>query len=338
MNAKWIACVVATFAFATADMANAGQGGGAAPSDEATPSAPPPPPVPVKVLTHCDTPLGTVAVAEAQPTAIAMLQTIGLGPPSPMLRVLLTQSNCVQVVDRLAAIANGASPDSLPPIRWAIALDIVTKDQHPAEGLGAALSLFGTLAGKDTSGGGQPALSGLSKLMGGIKVTEVHTTLTVTDAPSGAPVGMFQADGKSTQFSAEALRGYSGGNGVAILATIPGYGTSDEGKLVAEVYVDAIDQMVDQLRTLPPPAAPSASLDDAAAPAGAEAGFTPGAHFIASAKLVVRAAPHADAPPVGNVSPGTTVVTISKKKGGWWLIKAGDMAGWVQGRSLVAAD
>src|SRR5690349_1691591 len=54
---------------------------------------------------RCDKPLGTIAVTE-NPTTTAALSGYGLGSTAALLRIMIQNSNCFQVVERGAAMAN----------------------------------------------------------------------------------------------------------------------------------------------------------------------------------------------------------------------------------------
>src|SRR5450631_4205207 len=57
-------------------------------------------------LERCDAPKGTLAVVEPQSQVLSNLQRYGLGSPTSVLRMLVQQSNCFQVVERGAAMGN----------------------------------------------------------------------------------------------------------------------------------------------------------------------------------------------------------------------------------------
>ena len=46
----------------------------------------------------CDAPKGTLAVAEPQSQMLHSLQSVGLGSPTGMIRLIIQQSNCFQLV------------------------------------------------------------------------------------------------------------------------------------------------------------------------------------------------------------------------------------------------
>src|SRR4051812_40898445 len=64
-------------------------------------------------LEMCDAPKGTLAVVEPQSQVIASLQRYQLGSPSGVIRMLIQQSNCFQVVERGAALQNMAQERAL---------------------------------------------------------------------------------------------------------------------------------------------------------------------------------------------------------------------------------
>jgi curli biogenesis system outer membrane secretion channel CsgG len=57
-------------------------------------------------LERCEAPKGTLAVVEPQSQVLGNLQRYGLGSPTSVLRMLVQQSNCFQVVERGVAMGN----------------------------------------------------------------------------------------------------------------------------------------------------------------------------------------------------------------------------------------
>ena len=64
-------------------------------------------------LEKCDAPKGTLAVVEPQNAVIASLSRYGLQSPVGLIRMLIQQSNCFQVVERGAAMQNMMQERSL---------------------------------------------------------------------------------------------------------------------------------------------------------------------------------------------------------------------------------
>src|SRR5664279_5886037 len=57
-------------------------------------------------LERCDSPKGTLAVVEPQSQVQANLQRYGLGSPTSVIRMLIQQSNCFQIVERGVGMRN----------------------------------------------------------------------------------------------------------------------------------------------------------------------------------------------------------------------------------------
>jgi hypothetical protein len=57
-------------------------------------------------LARCDSPLGTAALVEPEAEAITALGNVGLHSPTPLLRLMMAQSQCFRVIDRGAALGS----------------------------------------------------------------------------------------------------------------------------------------------------------------------------------------------------------------------------------------
>jgi hypothetical protein len=77
-------------------------GSGGADAQKAAPSLP-----------HCDRPLGTAVLVEPEAHTLSLLRGVGLQSPTPLLRLMMAQSNCFQVVDRGAVMGNLQIEDQL---------------------------------------------------------------------------------------------------------------------------------------------------------------------------------------------------------------------------------
>ena len=58
----------------------------------------------------CDAPKGTLAVVEPQYAVLQSLSRYGLQTPGPMIRLIIQQSNCFQIVERGAALVKPEGP------------------------------------------------------------------------------------------------------------------------------------------------------------------------------------------------------------------------------------
>ena len=83
-------------------------------------------------LAHCDRPLGMVSIMEPSSDAMLVLtKELNLESPIPLLRLMMAQSNCFQVVD-LQAVSD---PSTAAKVHYMIRPNIIFSDQ--TGGLGA---------------------------------------------------------------------------------------------------------------------------------------------------------------------------------------------------------
>jgi hypothetical protein len=209
-------------------------------------------------LRRCARPLGTAALVEASPEALTSLQTIGLSSPLPLLRLMMSQSNCFTVVDRGAAMRNIEQEEMLRQSgmlragsatahgRMVTTQYLITPNvifSNPNAGGAAAGAAIGGLLG---SGG---ALAGAA--LGSMRIREAQTTLFLTDAQSGVQEGVAEGAARVRDFGgAGGLGGFGGG--VAGLGGVAGYGNTAEGKLIAAALMDAHNKLVAQIEATRP--------------------------------------------------------------------------------------
>src|SRR5689334_14822757 len=144
-------------------------------------------------LEKCDAPKGTLAVVEPQSQVIANLSRYGLGSPTGLLRMIVQQSNCFQIVERGAAmnnlmqeraLAQGGELQSGSNVGKGqmVAADFVVNpsvvfSENNAGGVGGGLGGF--LGGK---------LGALAAVAGSLKFKEAQTSMLLVDARSGIQV------------------------------------------------------------------------------------------------------------------------------------------------------
>src|SRR6185437_12799890 len=188
-------------------------------------------------LEHCDSPKGTLAVVEPQNQVQASLQRYGLGSPTGVIRMLVQQSNCFQVVERGTgmrsmmqerALAQGGelqNDQNIGKGQMVAADFIVTPSvvfsENNAGGIGGAL---GGLIG----GGGGRALAGLA---GGVKFKQAETSMLLVDSRSGIQVASAEGSAEKADFAigGAVLGGLSAAGG--------GYGNTNEGKVVVASFL-----------------------------------------------------------------------------------------------------
>lgn len=145
-------------------------------------------------LERCDAPKGTLAVVEPQSQVLGNLQRYGLGSPTSVLRMLVQQSNCFQVVERGAAMGNMLQERALAQSGelqsgsnigrgQMVAADFIVNpsvvfSENNAGGVGGALGgLLGGRAGLIAGG-----------IAGGVKFKQAQTSMLLVDARSGIQV------------------------------------------------------------------------------------------------------------------------------------------------------
>jgi hypothetical protein len=198
-----------------------------------------------KALEKCPTPLGTLAVVEDQSASWYGILTgqLRLGSTTPVLKLLVQQSNCFMVVERGRAMNNMMQERALQEsgeLRQQsnfgkgqmVSADYsmspsITFAQNDAGGVGASLGHFGGWAG---------VIGGVA---GSIRFKEASTMLTLVDNRSGVQVAAAEGSAKNMDFGAMGsifTGGLSGGAG--------GYANTAEGKVIVAAFTDSYNNLV----------------------------------------------------------------------------------------------
>jgi len=196
-----------------------------------------------KSLERCAETLGTVTIEEDQTQPwFFSLQQHQLGPTTPVLKMLLQQSNCFVVVDRGRAMRNmqqerelAASGELRKNSKMhkgqMVAADYivepsVTFSNNNAGGLGGAIG--------GTFGGSLGAVIG-----GSMSSKEASTMLTLIDARSGVQLAAAEGSARNMDFGAiGGLFGAYGGAGMG------GYSNTAQGKVVVAAFTDSINNLI----------------------------------------------------------------------------------------------
>ncbi|MCB2054183.1 MAG: hypothetical protein KDE35_08090 [Geminicoccaceae bacterium] len=193
-------------------------------------------------LPRCSAPLGTVALVEDQYTGYARYN---VESPLTVLRLLVAQSGCFNVVDRGEGLTRLRQEDQLTG----------GSGQGEMKLVRAQYFLTPQVVYADSnSGGGAANLGGLlgnygstfARLAGsvGLQQAEAQTVLFLTQTDTGLQVAAAEGSSKNSDL---ALRGNAffsrlGGG-------ISSYASTDLGKVVVASLVDGLNKLVDQLRT-----------------------------------------------------------------------------------------
>ena len=197
----------------------------------------------------CANNFGTVSVIEA-PQGYGYLSSYGLGSPSALLRLMIQQSGCFDVVERgrafsslqqeraLAGSGELQSGSNLGQGQLQAADFVMTPDIQVTGntgGVGGAIAGLGRLFGS--------AGAAIGGLVGNIKFKEAQTSLLISDVRSGIQVAAAEGLAKKTDFG---IGGW--GYGAGAFAGGGGYTNTPEGKMIAAGLLDNYNQVVLQIR------------------------------------------------------------------------------------------
>jgi hypothetical protein len=283
----------------------------------------------------CDAPKGTIAVVEPQDAVLGSLQSMGLGSPTGMIRLIIQQSNCFQIVERGAAFQNvmqeralasggqlqagqNVGQGQLVAADFVVTPNVVFSNNN-AGGAGAAIG--GLLGG--FGGGGRM----IGALAGGLKFKEAQTSMTMADVRSGIQVAAAEGSAQKTDFSiGGALLGAGGG------AALGGYTNTAEGKIVAASFLDNWNKIVVAVRNNPSLIQAKAGPASQANAAGSvKAGATVAGDVylakIAGVKVYRGAAEGAE---LMTLSKTDEVIAEGEEQGGFMKVATNKGSGWVR--------
>jgi len=197
-------------------------------------------------LVHCDRPLGVAAVVENDNPALAQYR---VSSPVPLIRLMMQQSGCFQVVDRGQAMKNILEERSLEhsgELRQGsnygggqiVAADFsvtpsVVFSQSNSRGYSTGLGILGGVAGAFIPCAGLLGAAGLASDM---SFSEAQTTLAVVDDRDGLQLAM--AEGSASRRDMASVVGLFGT-----------YTTTDADKVIAAGFLDAYNKMVAALES-----------------------------------------------------------------------------------------
>lgn len=205
-------------------------------------------------LEHCAHPLGTLAVEEHtdEPWYGILTRQYHLPATTPLIRLMIQQSNCFIVVDR------GSAMSSMMQERDLAASGEMRGNSRFGKGQMVAADYVATpniQFSQNTGGGGAAALGGLAggygaligAVVGSMKSSEASTTLMLTDTRSGVQVAISQGSAKNTDFGFGGILGSHGAAGAA-----GAYSKTPQGKVIAAAFLDSYNQMVKAVREYAP--------------------------------------------------------------------------------------
>jgi hypothetical protein len=289
-----------------------------------------------KELEKCDAPKGTIAVVEPQDQVAANLQKYGLGSPTGVIRMLIQQSNCFQVVERGAAMANMLQERQLAQAGQMQAGSNVGRGQMVAADFLVTPSV---VFSENNAGGAGGGLAGFGRafgvgglvagaIIGGLKFKEAQTSMVLVDARSSIQVAAAQDSAKATDFSLGAALFGAGGAGA-----LGGYTNTAEGKVIAASFIDNWNNITRSIRSNPSLIAPSAGAAAQANAAGSVQAGAAAAGDVLVPKIAgvkVLRSPNDAAEELQSLGRGDEVLFMGDEQGGFVKVTAPRGEGWVK--------
>lgn len=285
-------------------------------------------------LEKCEKPFGTLAVVQPQDHLTAALARFNLPPPNGLLRLMIQQSNCFQIVERGVAMQNLMQERALAQGGQLQAGSNVGRGQMVT----ADFLLTPEIAFSEDNSGGAAigAIGGMFGVFGsvvgavasGIKFKQAQTTLLLADARSGLQVAAAQGSVEKADWGAG---GFLGGVGAGA------YTNTAEGKVVAAALLDNYNNIVRSIRNQPSliaSTAGSASSQNAAASIRANA-FNIGDTIqgkIGGVKVLGSA--NGSGKVLFSLKKGEEVVVVEPDKNGFLKIQSASGEGWVDHRLM----
>lgn len=300
-------------------------------------------------LEKCDRPLGTMALVESQdPGTAQSLAAYGLGSPTGPLRVLMQQSNCFIVVDRGQAMQNILQERQLNQsgeLRGGanfgggqlVAADLAMSPSVSFAGDTGGTNL-GALGGAFIPGIGGAIAGGLG---GGLKTKQASTTLLVTDARSGLQIAAATGSAEARDYNfGLGAGGFGGGGGGA--ASFGKFGETPQGKVVTAAMMDAFNNVVRTVRSLPPLPSVAAAQGvpiggvrpSATTATSAKPGSIAGKQFVANGTINLYDGPSPNAAVIGKATPGTILKATGKIQGARTEVESGTQVGWTSSSGI----
>ncbi|TXH22745.1 MAG: peptidoglycan-binding protein [Elusimicrobia bacterium] len=200
-------------------------------------------------LERCSSSLGTIAVVEDTNASWYGILTgqWRLGSTTPVLKLLIQQSNCFVVVER------GRAMNNMMQERYLEQSGELRKGSKFGKGqmVSADYSMSPSITFSNNNAGGLTAgLGGYSKsagvlaaVAGSMNVKEASTLLTLIDNRSG--VQLAAAEGSARNIDFGAMGGVFGG---ALGAAGGGYANTAEGKVIVAAFTDSYNGLVRAVR------------------------------------------------------------------------------------------
>jgi hypothetical protein len=285
-------------------------------------------------LSHCDKPMGALAVVEPQDFVLASLRRYNLGSPVGLIRLMIQQSNCFLVVER------GVGMQNMMQERQLAQSGELRQNSNVGAGQMVSADFIMTPAvvfSESNAGGVGGAVGGLfgrkaavaSAVAGGLKFKEAQTSMLVADARSGIQVAAAEGSTKKADLR---LGGAFFGGGVG--AAAGGYGNTNEGKIIAAAFMDNYNGIVQSVRNDASLQRNVGTLKQEAAAGGtrkAGAVFSEGDVLmpkIANVRLLTE--PSETSKVLATLPRTEELVVVGEDKDGYIKVQSATATGWVK--------
>ncbi|MDB5849818.1 MAG: peptidoglycan-binding protein [Rhodoferax sp.] len=201
-------------------------------------------------LEKCQSPLGTVSLIENEQAGwyTILRNEYRLPPTANLLRLMIQQSNCFVVVERSAAGMNAMSRE-----RALQGSGEMRQGSNFGKGqvVSSDYGMSPEVIFNQNTGGGAASLGGLfgnaGRVLGAVAANtatrEASVMLTMIDNRSSVQIAASEGSASKTDFGGMAsVFGASGG------ASVGGYSSTPQGKVIAAAFMDAYNGMVKSLR------------------------------------------------------------------------------------------
>jgi len=197
---------------------------------------------------RCAAPIATVALVE-DPAGYAYMSRYSLPSPLSLMRLMMQQSGCFRVVDRSAGIEAAKREQELQDS------GMLRKDQtiRKRQVIEAQYSMLTSIAFSEKNAGDSfgglvsrlPVVGEFAGLLGNVNFKEAQTVLFLTDNETSEQVASATGSARATDLGAGGLMiGSLGGSALG------GWGTTNEGKVIAAALLDNFNNMVPQVQIL----------------------------------------------------------------------------------------
>lgn len=283
----------------------------------------------------CSRKLGVMAVAEPH-GGWGYLSAYQLGSPEQLLRMMVQQSGCFDVVERGIAMQNIQQERSLAEGGELRGESNVGKGQMQAADF--VMTPAVQIAANNTGGvggalaGGLLNKFGLGGVAGGLKFKEASTSLVIADVRSSLQVASAEGKASKTDFDIGGW-GWTG----AAFGAANGYTNTPEGKVIAASLLDNWNHIVVAIRDNPSLVKTHSESGDVNAANSTRAGAPAKAGEILMARIAnvkIYAGPSKDSKVVGTLSKTDELIASGDQKNGFVQVDSSNYSGWVQ-RSLV---